>query len=96
LIAWALATQLYNMYAGECDREDPKDITYKAERLKDIMCDRCGKPARFDAKGGCCDQCGDNLCFDCAKWHTDADGWSLCEKCLNESIEKHGLQYSKP
>ena len=98
LIAWELATQLYNIYNAidECDSEKSENITYKAEKLKDLMCDRCGKLARFDAKGGCCDQCGDNLCSDCAKWHTDADGWSWCEKCFNESAEKHGVLYSKP
>jgi len=59
--------------------------------MKDIICDRCGQPARFDVQGGNCENCGDDLCADCAKWESDAVG-TWCEKCRNECIEEYDMQ----
>ena len=61
-----------------------------------IKCDRCGKPARFDADGGHCHKCGSNLCADCANWDMDADDCEWCEKCRNASIAEHGVLYGNP
>jgi len=59
--------------------------------MKDIICDRCGQPARFDVQGGNCENCGDDLCADCAKWESNVVG-TWCEKCRNECIEEYDLQ----
>ena len=60
----------------DCELANELAIRYmkeKAQMLKDIKCDRCGKPARFEVDGGHCTICDDNLCANCALWRCDEE-----------------------
>ena len=58
----------------------PKDVA-----LKDIKCDRCGLPAKFETDGGHCEECGDDLCADCALWRIDEEERIKCKKCSDKN-----------